>query len=215
MADTSDMQTVIITGKRDTGKTTWCRENLCGPGIAGVRLDKVYDSAEQLIGYDAVNVETGGRMSLLRSQSRGSAGSPFGAASLAKTQGDRQRSDIDDQPVEKIGRFLVSSRGMKEANRWIHDAWMKPAKHVLIDEVGRLELMGRGYTGTLRKIYQKIGEERPRNTPSPNLETRRDKTVYLVVRKDFLFEIVTHFRIGSVEAWVIEDGEKRSSFRFP
>lgn len=209
------MKTIIITGKRDAGKTTWCRKNLCGPGIGGVRLDKVYDSTEQLIGYDAVNVETGGCISLLRSQNRGPVGSPTDAASLTKTPKNREEPDTDEKPDERIGRFMVSSRGMREANRWIHDAWMEPAKNVLIDEVGRLELMGRGYAVSLREIYQNIGEERPRNTPSPNIEHQTDKTVYLVARKDFLSEIVTHFRIGSVEAWMIEDGERTSAFRLP
>jgi nucleoside-triphosphatase THEP1 len=209
------MKTIIITGKRDTGKTTWCGRNLCSPEVSGVRLEKSYHPFGAFIGYDAVNVATKESIPLLRVKIQTDSGFPHvgspGAADL-RNRGELEETDALDV---KLIRFMVSSRGMKKANRWIHDAWMEPGKKVLIDEVGRLELMGRGYAKSLHEIYRTFDGGPFQNTPSPSLTHQTDKTVFLVVREDFLSEVIACFRIGSIEAWVIEDGEITSSFSLP
>ena len=128
------MLITIITGKKDTGKSTWCRRNLEGEDVDGVILTKVYNAAA-VEGYDALRLGTGERIPLLRRHNSGS-----------------RRPFIDEDTSEAIGQFVMSGRKKATVVQWVEDAWNGSASRIVIDEVGRLELRGGGFAPLLSRL---------------------------------------------------------------
>ena len=169
---------VIVSGPRDCGKTTWCRENLKPGSTGGVLLVKVFRE-NVLIGYDAVRMTGGDGVRLMRIRD-GSGGAP-----------------PDWDPVDEIGRFSISARGLDRAADWIREAAEDASRDVLVDEVGRLELNGRGFSPAVEFVVRRLG-------------VGGERTLYLVVRITFVRDILKLFGIEEAQVLEIEKGTVRS-----
>jgi nucleoside-triphosphatase THEP1 len=82
-------------------------------------------------------------------------------------------------PAEQIGPFSMSRAGLEAANRWLVEA-AAAAGDIFIDEVGPLELAGGGLSRGLRAV----------------LDSPRQRKVFLVVRRDCLEPVCSHFGMG-------------------
>jgi len=114
---------VIITGGIDSGKTTWCIENLVegNAQIDGVLSLKVFRHTKR-IGYDILRAKTGERFPLARLR---------GCIPL----GCRERLEL--------GIFSFCMSAFRKAEEWFED--IGPMESFVIDEVGHLELKGEGF----------------------------------------------------------------------
>jgi len=174
---------VIVSGQRDSGKTTWCRENLSAESTAGVLLVKDYEES-LFVGYDAVRLGTGARIPFMRI--RNFAGS-----------GGRPHLGRPHRFVDEIGQFRISEEGLSRATEWIRDSAADPSKDILVDEVGRLELEGRGFFSAVETAVEQAG---------PGWR----RTLYLVVREIFVRDVMERFGIEQAEVMEIENGAVRS-----
>ena len=155
------MAVVIITGDVDSGKTSWCKQNLLEKKdhrYDGVLLLKIFSSGQRT-GYDALRVSTGQTI-------------PF-----ARRKGFEPE---DWHSTEKIGVFSISRKGKKIVNRWIREASSRNVEGIIIDEVGPLEILGRGLADSVQYALN--------NTPSYT-------KIFMVVRKDCLKEVCHKFNI--------------------
>ena len=210
------MRVVFIAGERDSGKTGWCRRHLTSPDTDGVLLEKVYRDAESPpvesapvelpqvgmppgttrkkpilpkgmpAGYDAVHLRTGERVPFLR-LARPDAGSHCPAINAGAAEANGSIG-----AAERIGRYAVNLEGRQRANRWIREALAGTGRAVLIDEVGRLEIRNGGFSGSV----------------SAALAESAEKTLYLVVRSEFVSDIMSRFAISRAVVWEIESGNK-------
>ena len=115
------MDITIVTGSRDSGKTTWCTRAY--PSAHGVIAVKVYSEGLHL-GYDAVRPCTGETVPILRT--------------------------VDSAHIGQagtIGKFAIINAGFDAANRWILNN--RAESTLIIDEIGKLELRGDGYAPAL------------------------------------------------------------------
>jgi nucleoside-triphosphatase THEP1 len=154
----SQRQVTIVTGPIDSGKTGWCRKLAAAhPGCAGVLLLKVYFEGER-IGYDALHLSAGDRI-------------PF-----ARITGHEPSEWIAG---EQVGLFSISTAGLNAANAWLIEAAGKPG-HIIIDEVGPLELGGGGLSPGLRVV----------------LASPLRHKIYVVIRSDCVEAVCDHFGIS-------------------
>ncbi len=179
---------MIISGQRDCGKTTWCRESLSTETTAGVLLVKVYHE-NLCVGYDAVRLGAGDRIPFMRA-----GGTPDWDPPGLRSAGLRSAGL---RSAGRIGRFSISSKGLSRAAEWIRESAGDPSKDVLVDEVGRLELEGRGFFSAVESAVELTGAGRAR-------------TLYLVVREIFVRDVMKRFGIEQAEVMEIEDGAVRS-----
>ena len=99
---------------------------------------------------------------------------------------EKKENSLDNDIV--IGRFVFDLENFNLATQWLDEHLSDPALHyVLLDEIGPLELGGRGWDQWLLSSLAKIG----------------DKTLTLVVRRSLLDEVIEHYRLE--EASVIEN----------
>ncbi len=168
---------VIVTGPRDSGKTTWCRTNL--RDLDGVFSIKAYQH-DQHIGYDALRAGTAKTVPLLRLRS--------GIADTAGTE--RNLFGIYGNttgPTRTIGKYLCIDKGFTEAESWIMNAIDIDSHDIVIDEVGKLESKGEGFAQAVRRLVES------------NLTHR----VILVVRDRYVNTVcdtfgITHYKAISV-----------------
>lgn len=141
--------------------------------MGGVLCREVRDN-DTRIGYDIVDILTG------RS-------TVFGRlASKADFTGER------------VGNYLINQKGLKFADLTIQGAVENRCEMVFIDEVGHLELGGRGIIEAVYTAYQK----------APNTTT--------VVRKSLLTGFLEHFRLeGLPIRFSIKDLESDMSYPLP
>jgi nucleoside-triphosphatase THEP1 len=177
LTDREKAEVVIVTGARDCGKTTWCRDNLCSETTGGVLLAKAFHHGE-FIGYDAVRIGGQERAPFMRVRSF-----------------DAPGWDPDDE----IGQFRISTSGQKKASEWIRLASQDPSRDVLVDEVGRLELAGRGYFPVLRSVLNR---------------SRRGR-LYLVVRETHIQDTMKLLGIEEADIIRIAGGKARSRSHHP
>ena len=165
----SNRQVIIVTGPVDSGKTGWCRElAAANPECAGVLLLKVYREGER-IGYDALRLPAGDRV-------------PF-----ARLGGHEPSGWIAG---DRVGLFSISAAGLKAANSWLEEAAAEPG-HIVVDEVGPLELAGGGLSAGLRAV----------------LTSRLEQKLYVVIRSDCLKAACRHFGISGYELVDVGAGE--------
>lgn len=144
---------VIISGQRDCGKTTWCRENLSSETTAGVLLAKVYQES-LCAGYDAMRLGTGERipfMRIRRAAYRDLTGSRLSRRAAGRRPCGRRTAD-------EIGQFSISAKGLSRATEWIRLSAGDRSKDILVDEVGRLELAGRGFFSAVESAVDQAGQ---------------------------------------------------------
>jgi len=81
-------------------------------------------------------------------------------------------------PIEIIGKYSISQAAFDEAAIWVKEHLNSPEiKFIIIDEVSKLELAGKGFASTLQYAMKNIG----------------DKHLILVVRNSLHDEIVEKF----------------------
>ncbi len=126
---------LIVTGKVHSGKTTWCtkyshwlmRQKFTVGGV--LCLEAKNNDIKS--GYDIVDVQTRRRVMFGRFAS--------GA----------------DFPGEPVGDYLISYKGLEFAKRAIQKALENRCDMVFLDEVGHLELGGKGIIEYARTACQK------------------------------------------------------------
>jgi len=155
--NTAPNKVFIITGSVREGKTTFAKDlieffkknNISTGGIISERL--MADSLTT--GYDVVNIETGEKTIFLRQNE--------GCGS------------------EKIGKFTICSDGLAMGRTVLHSLIMKGNIIVIIDEVGLLELKGRGWSDGISELLK---------TPAKN--------IILTVRSTFVNDVKIKFGIN-------------------
>jgi nucleoside-triphosphatase THEP1 len=126
------MEILFISGDRNSGKTSWAKEHLAGtPGIRGVLLTKEFtgEKGELFRGYNAMDLETGRTV-------------PFARLKLHLPEGWKEK--------EHFGPFSFSVDGFEEARQWIEKGISSDS--LIIDEIGPMELEGRGFSAILSYI---------------------------------------------------------------
>ncbi len=126
---------LIVTGKVKTGKTTWCTKYsqwlLQRKFTVGGILCPEARSNNIRIGYNIVDVQTNQSVPFARVTSEAAF------------------------PGEPVGNYLISYEGLEFANRAIKNALENRCDMVFIDEVGHLELAGKGTIESVRTAYRK------------------------------------------------------------
>jgi len=157
---------IIVTGEVDSGKTSWCRRRVNGTRAAGVLLLKVYRDGGR-VGYDALHLP-------------GSESVPF-----ARIDGYQPSGWVESQ---RVGPFSVCAEGLAAANAWLHEA-AGAAADIMVDEVGPLELAGKGLSSGVRAVLSAV----------------RERRVYLVVRSGCVEAVRRVFGITAFE--IVDVGE--------
>ena len=82
-----------------------------------------------------------------------------------------------------VGRFAFDPEGFATAGHWLDEHLHDPeVKNIILDEVGNLELDGKGWGSWLRTALPQLGE----------------KTLVLVVRRALLDDIINLYRMEEV-----------------
>ncbi|HUV08785.1 MAG TPA: nucleoside-triphosphatase [Spirochaetia bacterium] len=177
------MELTIITGRRDSGKTSWCVNSLIDGSFDGILMPKVFVSGE-FQGFDARRISTGQSVPLLR----------FGPRESFLREPHAPGPSAEKPPArsaeQRIGRFSICRPGLEKTRAWIEEAVAGPSVRLLIDEVGRLELRGGGFAEQLSATFECGG----------------DRGVYLVVRRDFVEDVMRKFRISRASLVEVEGG---------
>ncbi len=169
---------LIVTGEVQSGKTTWCTKysqwlSEQKSTVGGVLCPEVRNN-DIKIGYDIVDVQTGRSAMFGRFASE---------------------ANFDGEPV---GDYLISYGGFEFANRAIQKALENKCDMVLIDEVGHLELCGKGIIESAAIACQ----EAPNTT--------------IVVRKPLLTTIFDYFHLTDPQIiFSIKDLDLDTSYYLP
>ncbi len=169
---------LIVTGEVQSGKTTWCTKYshwLSGQKftIGGVLCPEARNN-DIRIGYDVMDVQT--RQIVM-----------FG----------RFTSEADF-PGEMVGDYLISYEGLEFAERAIQKALEHGCDMVFTDEVGHLELAGKGIIKSAMAACQK----------APNAT--------IVVRKPLLAKFFKYFHLTDRQIrFSIKDLELDTSYPLP
>jgi len=153
---------IIVTGPRNGGKTTRLislyREKKQGDGLVSC---KIQAPAGQCLGYEMMRLRTGERLPL---------------AFRAGNRPSHWPADI------RAGSYYFTSSAFAFADQVMDDILAAGMGPVYLDEIGFLELSGRGFAGTLRKILPLA---------------RTDLDLYLAVRQDSLARLPLVFNLGN------------------
>ncbi len=169
---------LIVTGEVQSGKTTWCTKYshwLIGQKfkVGGVLCPEAKNNDIKL-GYDIVDVQADRSVM-------------FG-----------QFTSEADFPGEPVGDYLISCEGLEFANRAIQKAIENRCDMVFIDEVGHLELGGKGIIESATMACQK----------APNTT--------IVVRKPLLTAFFEYFHFTDPPIrFSIKDLELDTSYPLP
>lgn len=147
---------IVLTGTVGVGKTRAAREVVPqlqqrGYQVGGVISPRIMNSGKTL-GYDVVDLSTGESSEFVRS----------------------------GPPGERVGRFFLRSAGLKFAREVVEQAIVR-CNPVFIDEVGRLELNGRGLAPCVSNLLDS------------------DKQGIYLVRERFLSRFLKVFEIPQCE----------------
>jgi len=116
---------MLVFGKPGSGKTSWCKQYISqlrsyGLSVGGVLSPETREHGKRT-GYTALDVLTGEEV-------------PFAQLSGNRPSGEE----------ELVGRYFISRNGIEFARRAIEKAVVSQCDLVVIDEVGPVELSGRG-----------------------------------------------------------------------
>jgi nucleoside-triphosphatase len=116
---------LLVVGEPRSGKTSWCREYVdgqrkCGFSVGGI-LSPAIEKQGQRVGSNAIDLLTSREV-------------PFARLSRLKRF----------KAGEAVGDYTISRRGISFARRAIERAVESRCDWVVIDEVGPLELRGKG-----------------------------------------------------------------------
>ena len=131
----AEKRLTLITGRVDSGKTSWCQRVLVGNAhnpIGGIVLRKAFCRGV-FCGYDVARINTATSM-------------PF-----ARRIGN---APPGWDPAEQHGRYSFSREGLAAARSWIRAAASRKEQALLVDEIGPLELTGGGLCHTVSAVLE-------------------------------------------------------------
>lgn len=160
----------IISGSRDEGKTSYSeklvsflKENNSNP--SGIIAKKIYKGSE-LSGYDLMDIASGESKRFLR---------------------------IDEKcGTEKIGKYTICPEGLAFGEKILNESALKN-NLVLVDEVGQLELVGRGWSVNIEKLIS------------------ADARVIFVVRDEFVKRVMDKWNLSDAAVFKISDIDFRDA----
>jgi nucleoside-triphosphatase THEP1 len=144
----------VVTGDRGEGKTTWLKnrvEELKGSGmkVAGFIAEGIHRAEGERIGYRIVNINTGEK------------------SDFCMLEGPDE--------WERVGRFRINPEGLAAGYRWMSQEEVAGAGLIVIDELGPLELAGKGWAPLIERIL--------REQPKPMIWTVRKQLAGKITRK--------------------------------
>lgn len=155
----------IITGKTAQGKTTYVknlidllREN--NIKTDGILSEKVIIGSVKT-GYDLVHIQTGKKKALLRLN--------------------------EDCGNDKIGKYTICDEGLIMGNKILNSLNNNGEVLIIIDEVGSLELNGRGWAGSISKLTCSSG-----------------KNIVMVVRDVFTEAVINKWNLAGAVVFKIK-----------
>jgi nucleoside-triphosphatase THEP1 len=128
------MSVILLVGDRHSGKTSTCRRlaellRARGASVGGIVAPAIHE-ADRCVGYDVVDLMTGH------------------SARLAA---------LDGPGVEQVGRFHFLADGLALGRAALDNAAESCPRLVIVDEVGPLELAGRGWAAHLDQLAGRPG----------------------------------------------------------
>lgn len=147
---------LLVLGEPGSGKTTWCREYVDwwqkrGSSVGGV-LSPATTRQDRRTGFNVIDLLTGEEVAFARLSARGS----------SRTE-------------EKVGAYIISRQAVLFACAAVKRAVDNQCDLVVIDEVGPLELSGKGLM------------------PAVRLALASPTTVLMVVRSSLREAVESHF----------------------
>jgi len=169
---------LIITANIQSGKSTWCSgysNRLAREGfrVGGIICPAVIDNGFK-IGCDVLNLQSTEKVVFAR----------------LKT--------LAGFPGEPVGRYVISHEGFAFAEKAIQEALEKKCTFVFLDEIGSLELAGKGLNEVAKAAY----------LLAPNTTT--------VVRRQLLIPFLDYFCLaGPAVNFAIKDIDVNTSYSMP
>jgi len=162
----------IVSGEIDSGKTFFVKKlvatfRLKQMQVEGIYSEKIIENGER-IGYNLVDIRT-------------------------KTSEIFLRKTFDDAP-ERIGMFGIYPQAIQMGNQILNHKNLVTKTLVAIDEVGKLELMGKGWSESLASILK--------NNQHHVLLTVRSEMVQKVLERFH----VSRYEIVNLKQTSVEDG---------
>ncbi len=101
-----------------------------------------------------------------------------------------QKQEADTSTDVLIGRFVFDATAFQVAIGWLDYHINDPEiQHVILDEIGPLELSGKGWDLWAKKAFSKLN----------------DKSLLLVVREGLVEKVVEHYGISNYALLTVED----------
>jgi nucleoside-triphosphatase THEP1 len=156
----------IITGDIGSGKTSTIKQLIKeikrkGLTVAGIYSQRIMEQNET-IGYDIIDIKSNVRGPFLRLST--------------------------DSTLDTIGKYQIFKDGLKLGESTLSEIADTPANFIIIDEVGKLETKGEGWSENLKSILK-----------------NKDSKIIISVRNSFINDVVTHFKIENYTVLEIEN----------
>jgi len=146
----------ILTGSRDEGKTSNLQFIIYNLKSNGVSVGGFYSpkniESDTITGYDIVDIMTDEIVPFLRKE--------------------------ETENFQKIGSCFIIPEGLEKGLRAIDNAINADVQIIIIDEVGRLEIQGKGWAPAIEKLLNK-----------------KDQKVLFAVRRDFVEQVIEKWNI--------------------
>lgn len=151
----------LVIGDREEGKTTFLRKMVAdliaeGKKVSGFLAIGIHDNEGVRCGFSIRNIETGEE------------------AEFCVTDGNPH--------WEKIGRFRINPHGLAKGYEWMASERIRQSDILVIDELGPLEMAGKGWSDLIGRILQ----EDP-------------KTMIWTVRRNLAAKIAVKWNVGEVK----------------
>lgn len=156
----------IITGSVGEGKTTFIKKIISKLTVKNISIEGIYSERivekNNTIGYDIVNIKSNDRTTFLRTSGQ--------------------------ESFERIGKYYIYPEGINRGNEILNNIRSNNFDLVIIDEISRLELNGKGWAVRLKEIL-----------------TLSIPIVLITVRDDFVEEVKMKFGIEDAEVFDVSE----------
>ena len=171
----NDSRVTIITGRRDSGKTSWCADNLVavnaeksGLGrIDGILSLKVLLKGKR-VGYDVKRISTEETAAFARIKD-------------VLPKGWRE--------AYSFGMFSFSMEALEVVRLWLR-SFSENIDTVVIDEIGPLELKGFGFFREVKSVLE---------------NNEKFKKIYIVVRRGLVEKVCLKFNIKKYSTVTVDN----------